>query len=72
MSKSEIRNSKSENRLPFGCLQPMSPGKSFEFRISNFEFLRRFRFPRRRTPLVEQTARVARLFEVNFRTTWIR
>jgi hypothetical protein len=50
----------------------MSPGKSFEFRISNFEFLRRFRFPRRRTPLVEQTARVARLFEVNFRTTWIR
>jgi len=62
---------KSESRLPI--LSRASGTKLFEFRFSNFGFLRRFR--RRSASSIEQTAaltRAERLFEVNFRSTWTR
>ena len=82
MNKFEIRNSKSESRLPIGRLMTdsgasnsrASRAKTFEFRISNFEFSRLFR--RLRQPAdIEKTAalnRAERLFAVNFRSTWTR
>jgi hypothetical protein len=75
MNKIEIQNSKSEFRLPIECPHSCAPrAHFFRFRISNFEFFRRFRIPRRFSSDFEEAAarnRAERLFEVNFRS-WTR
>ena len=72
--KLETRDSKSETGFAFGGLianAPAAASKSFEIR----RFFRHLRLPLRVTSDVEQAAarnRVERLFEVNFRSSWIR
>jgi hypothetical protein len=76
-NKVEIRNPKFEPRLPIGNPDSScNAGTKFiEARNSKFEFLRRFRLPlseKARTERIAARNRAERIFEVNFRPTWIR